>query len=162
METGADAYITKPFSPELLLLNVRNLLMSRQVMRQKFLKHIHLQPKELTINAIDEAFMLKLLKYIDKHIADEDFGVSELASMVGMSRPILYKKIRKLTNLSVNDFVKSIRLKKAMELFKQNRFTIYEVAYQVGFNDPKYFSREFKKQFGKSPRAFMNGSEEED
>jgi len=162
LETGADAYITKPFSPELLLLNVRNLLMSRQVMRQKFLKHIHLQPKELTINAIDEAFMLKLLKYIDEHIADEDFGVSELASMVGMSRPILYKKIRKLTNLSVNDFVKSIRLKKAMELFKQNRFTIYEVAYQVGFNDPKYFSREFKKQFGKSPRAFMNGSEEED
>ncbi|MGN8054975.1 hybrid sensor histidine kinase/response regulator transcription factor [Pedobacter sp. 22163] len=157
LETGADAYITKPFSPELLLLNVRNLLISRQVMRQKFLKHIHLQPKELTINAIDEAFMLKLLKYIDEHIADEDFGVSELASMVGMSRPILYKKIRKLTNLSVNDFVKSIRLKKAMELFKQNRFTIYEVAYQVGFNDPKYFSREFKKQFGKSPREVMNG-----
>jgi len=162
LETGADAYITKPFSPELLLLNVRNLLMSRQVMRQKFLKHIHLQPKELTINAIDEAFMLKLLKYIDEHITDEDFGVSELASMVGMSRPVLYKKIRNLTNLSVNDFVKSIRLKKAMELFKQNRFTIYEVAYQVGFNDPKYFSREFKKQFGKSPRAVMNGSEEED
>jgi ligand-binding sensor domain-containing protein/signal transduction histidine kinase/CheY-like chemotaxis protein/AraC-like DNA-binding protein len=155
LETGADAYITKPFSPELLLLNVRNLLMSRQVMRQKFLKHIHLQPKELTINAIDEAFMLKLLKYIDEHIADEDFGVSELATMIGMSRPVLYKKIRQLTNLSVNDFVKSIRLKKAMELFKQNRFTIYEVAYQVGFNDPKYFSREFKKQFGKSPRAFM-------
>jgi ligand-binding sensor domain-containing protein/signal transduction histidine kinase/CheY-like chemotaxis protein/AraC-like DNA-binding protein len=157
LETGADAYITKPFSLELLLLNVRNLLMSRQVMRQKFLKHIHLQPKELTINAIDEAFMLKLLKYIDEHIADEDFGVSELASMIGMSKPVLYKKIRQLTNLSVNDFVKSIRLKKAMELFKLNRFTIYEVAYQVGFNDPKYFSREFKKQFGKSPREIMNG-----
>jgi ligand-binding sensor domain-containing protein/signal transduction histidine kinase/CheY-like chemotaxis protein/AraC-like DNA-binding protein len=159
LETGADTYITKPFSSELLLLNVRNLLMSRQVMRQKFLKHLHLQPKELTINAIDEAFMLKLLKYIDGHIADEDFGVSELASMVGMSRPVLYKKIRQITNLSVNDFVKSIRLKKAMELFKQNRFTIYEVAYQVGFNDPKYFSREFKKQFGKSPREVMNGEE---
>jgi len=157
LETGADAYITKPFSPELLLLNVRNLLMSRKIMRQKFLKHIHLQPKELTVNAIDEAFMLKLLKYIDTHIANEDFGVSELASMVGMSKPVLYKKIRQLTNLSVNDFVKSIRLKKAMELFKQKRFTIYEVAYQVGFNDPKYFSREFKKQFGKSPREIMNG-----
>jgi len=157
LETGADAYITKPFSPELLLLNVRNLLTSRRVMRQKFLEHIHLPPKELTVNAIDEAFMQKLLGYIDKHIADEDFGVSELASMVGMSKPVLYKKIRQLTNLSVNDFVKSIRLKKAMELFKQNRFTIYEVAYQVGFNDPKYFSREFKKQFGKSPRVFMNG-----
>ncbi|MGM9476116.1 two-component regulator propeller domain-containing protein [Pedobacter sp. GSP4] len=159
LETGADAYITKPFSPELLLLNVRNLLMSRQVMRQKFLQHIHLQPKELTINAIDEAFMSKLMGYIDEHIADEDFGVQELASMVGMSRPVLYKKIRQLTNLSVNDFVKSIRLKKAMELFKQNRFTIYEVAYQVGFNDPKYFSREFKKQFGQGPRYFMNGEE---
>ncbi|RBQ02420.1 hybrid sensor histidine kinase/response regulator [Pedobacter miscanthi] len=159
LETGADAYITKPFSPELLLLNVRNLLMSREVMRQKFLKHIHLAPKDLTINAIDEAFMQKLLGYIDQHIADEDFGVSELASMIGMSKPVLYKKIRQLTNLSVNDFVKSIRLKKAMELFKLNRFTIYEVAYQVGFNDPKYFSREFKKQFGKSPREVMNGDD---
>ncbi len=155
LETGADAYITKPFSPELLLLNVRNLLISRQVMRQKFLKHIHLPAKDLTINAIDEAFMQKLLGYIDQHIADEDFGVSELASMIGMSKPVLYKKIRQLTNLSVNDFVKSIRLKKAMELFKLNRFTIYEVAYQVGFSDPKYFSREFKKQFGKSPREIM-------
>lgn len=159
LETGADAYITKPFSPQLLLLNARNLLMSREIMRQKFLKHIHLQPKELTINAVDEAFMQKLLGYIDQHLADEDFGVSELASMIGMSKPVLYKKIRQLTNLSVNDFVKSIRLKKAMELFKQNRFTIYEVAYQVGFNDPKYFSREFKKQFGKGPKAFMNAEE---
>lgn len=159
LETGADAYITKPFSPQLLLLNVRNLLMSREIMRQKFLKHIHLQPKELTINAVDEAFMQKLLSYIDQHLADEQFGVSELASMIGMSKPVLYKKIRQITNLSVNDFVKSIRLKKAMELFKQNRFTIYEVAYQVGFNDPKYFSREFKKQFGKGPKEFMKGDE---
>jgi ligand-binding sensor domain-containing protein/signal transduction histidine kinase/CheY-like chemotaxis protein/AraC-like DNA-binding protein len=156
LETGADIYITKPFSTELLLLHVRNLLMSRVAIRQRFLKYAHLEPAELTLNATDEAFMSKILGYIEEHIADEDFGVSELASKVGMSRPILYKKIRMLTDLSVNDFVKSIRLKKAKQLFMQNRYTIYEVAYQVGFNDPKYFSREFKKQFGESPRSLMN------
>lgn len=157
LETGADSYITKPFSPELLILTARNLLMSRAAIRQRFLKYAHLEPAELTINATDEAFMTKVLGYIEEHIADENFGVSELAEKIGMSRPILYKKIRMLTDLSVNDFVKSIRLKKARQLFLLNRYTIYEVAYQVGFNDPKYFSREFKKQFGESPRDLMKG-----
>jgi AraC-like DNA-binding protein len=106
--------------------------------------------------------MSKLLGYIDEHIADESFGVAELASKIGMSRPVLYKKIRMLTDLSVNDFVKSIRLKKAKQLFMQNRYTIYEVSYQVGFNDPKYFSREFKKQFGESPRSVMGRSADDD
>jgi ligand-binding sensor domain-containing protein/signal transduction histidine kinase/CheY-like chemotaxis protein/AraC-like DNA-binding protein len=156
LETGADSYITKPFSPELLLLNIRNLLMSRIVIRQRFLRYAHLEPADLTLNATDEAFMSKILGYIHEHIADENFGVNELALKIGMSRPVLYKKMRMLTDLSVNDFVKSIRLKKARQLFMQNRYTTYEVSYQVGFNDPKYFSREFKKQFGESPRSMMS------
>ncbi|MES2418991.1 MAG: two-component regulator propeller domain-containing protein [Bacteroidota bacterium] len=156
LETGADAYITKPFSPELLLLNVHNLLQSRIVMRQRFLRYAHLEPKDISLNSTDEAFMSKILGFIDEHIADENFGVSELASKIGMSRPVLYKKVRMLTDLSVNDFVKSIRLKKARQLFMQKKYTIYEVSYQVGFSDPKYFSREFKKQFGENPRDMMN------
>lgn len=156
LETGADMYVTKPFSPELLVLSVRNLLNARIAIRQRYLKHSNLETKSLALNATDELFMSKLLSYIEEHITDEHFGVEELASKIGMSRPILYKKIRMLTDLSVNDFVKSIRLKKARQLFLQNRFTIYEVAYQVGFNDPKYFSREFKKQFGENPRDVMN------
>ncbi|WP_316766459.1 two-component regulator propeller domain-containing protein [Pedobacter frigiditerrae] len=158
LETGADLYITKPFSPELLLLSVRNLLLSRAAVRQRYLKYSNLEPGDVILNSTDEVFMSKLLNYIDEHIADENFGVSELASKIGMSRPVLYKKIRMLTDLSVNDFVKSVRLKKARQLFLQNRYTIYEVAYQVGFNDPKYFSREFKKQFGESPREVMNNT----
>lgn len=156
LETGADSYITKPFSPALLLLTVRNLLLSRVVVRQRFLRYAHLEPAELSLNSTDEAFMAKITSYINEHLADEDFGVSELATEIGMSRPILYKKIRMLTDLSVNDFIKSIRLKKARQLFMKGRFTIYEVSYQVGFNDPKYFSREFKKQFGESPRSMMD------
>ena len=162
LETGADMYVTKPFSPELLLLNVRNLLLSRMAVRQRYLKYSNLDPKDVILNSTDEIFMSKLLSYIDEHIADESFGVAELASKIGMSRPVLYKKIRMLTDLSVNDFVKSIRLKKAKQLFMQNRYTIYEVSYQVGFNDPKYFSREFKKQFGESPRSIMGRLTEND
>jgi len=162
LETGADMYVTKPFSPELLMLNVRNLLMSRLAVRQRYLKYSNLEPKDVILNATDEVFMSKLLGFIDEHIADEDFGVEALASKIGMSRPILYKKIRMLTDLSVNDFVKSIRLKKAKQLFMQNKYTIYEVSYQVGFSDPKYFSREFKKQFGESPRSVMGRQSSDD
>ncbi|SFG91988.1 hybrid sensor histidine kinase/response regulator transcription factor [Pedobacter insulae] len=160
LETGADIYVTKPFSPDLLLLSVRNLLMSRMAVRQRYLKYSNLEPKDVTLNSVDEVFMSKLLGFINEHIADENFGVDALASKIGMSRPVLYKKVRMLTDLSVNDFVKSIRLKKAKQLFMQNRYTIYEVSYQVGFNDPKYFSREFKKQFGESPRSVMDRSAE--
>lgn len=155
LETGADAYITKPFSMDLLLLNVRNLLQSRATMRQKFVQQVNLQPQDITINSIDHAFMTKILGYIESHMSDENFGVPELAQKIGMSQPVLYKKIRTMTTLSVNDFIKTIRLKKAAQLFAENRYTISEISYLVGFNDPKYFSREFRKQYGHTPREYM-------
>ena len=155
LETGADAYITKPFSMDLLLLNVRNLLQSRATMRQKFIQQVNLQPQDITINSTDHAFMIKILGYIESHMSDESFGVPELAQKIGMSQPVLYKKIRTMTSLSVNDFIKSIKLKKAAQLLTENRYTISEISYLVGFSDPKYFSREFKKQYGHTPRMYL-------
>jgi AraC-like DNA-binding protein len=73
-----------------------------------------------------------------------------------MSQPVLYKKIRAITDLSVNDFIKTIRLKKAAQLFAQKKYNVSEISYLVGFNDPKYFSREFRKQFGQSPKEYVN------
>jgi ligand-binding sensor domain-containing protein/signal transduction histidine kinase/DNA-binding response OmpR family regulator len=159
LETGADSYITKPFSLELLLLNVKNLLQSRSIMRKKFSEQVNLQPQDITINTVDHKFMIKAVQCIEERITDQDFGVLELAKEVGMSQPVLYKKIRAITDLSVNDFIKSIRLKKAAMLLEGRIHNVSEVAYLVGFNDPKYFSREFKKQYGYTPKVYLANKE---
>ena len=156
LETGADSYVTKPFSVELMLLNVRNLLLSRANMRRKFSEEVNLQPQDVTINTVDHKFMMKTIKCIEDHLSDQHFGVQELAREIGMSQPVLYKKIRAITDLSVNDFVKSIRLKKAAVLLEGRVYNVSEVAHLVGFNDPKYFSREYKKQYGYTPKVYLS------
>ncbi|SMD04887.1 hybrid sensor histidine kinase/response regulator transcription factor [Pedobacter nyackensis] len=161
LETGADAYITKPFSIDLLGLNIKNLLQSRATMKQKFSQEVNPQLQNTAINTVEHAFMLKIVQYIEDHMSDQDFSVPELASYIGMSQPILYKKIRAITDLSVNDFIKTIRLKKAAQLFAQKQYNVSEVSYLVGFNDPKYFSREFKKQYGHTPKTYVGSLSEQ-
>lgn len=154
-ENGADAYVMKPFNLKILALNIHNLLQARETIRQKFGQVVTLEPKNLIINTTEQNFLNKIMNLIENHLADPDFDVPKLASEIGMSQPVLYKKIRALTDLSVNDFIKSIRLKKAAQLLKSAQGNIAEIAYAVGFNDRKYFSLEFKKAFGKSPSEYM-------
>lgn len=162
LATGADSYITKPFSIELLSLNVRNLLQSRRIMRKKFSGNIDVLPEESMLNTVDHQFIEKVIKLIEARIADQTFGVPELAKDIGMTTPVLYKKIRAVTGLTVNDFIKSVRLKKAEALLKEGIHNVAEVAYLVGFNDPKYFSREFKKQYGKNAKNYQLGNDSQD
>lgn len=153
---GADVYLTKPFSPKVLQLHVRNLLQGREIMRQKFQRQLILEPREVEIQALDEQFLNKVILAIETHMEEADFGVDMLAEKIGMSQSVLYKKLKALTNMSVNDFSKSIRLKRAAQLLKQKQYTVYEIGYMVGFTDRKYFSREFKKQFGQTPSDYRN------
>jgi signal transduction histidine kinase/ligand-binding sensor domain-containing protein/AraC-like DNA-binding protein/ActR/RegA family two-component response regulator len=154
-KTGADIYLTKPFSTTILSLNVRNLLASREVMRAKFAKQILLQPQNITVSSPDEQFLKKLMKVVEDHMEDPDFGVVALAEQVGMSKTVLYKKITALTDLSPSDFLKSIRLKRAAFLLTEARLSVNETASLVGFNDRKYFSKEFKKLHGQSPSELI-------
>lgn len=159
LETGADIYLTKPFSTKILELNVRNLLAAREKLRERFSQQIITLPEETTpvhtfVNTVEKEFLDKVMQIVDEHMDDPDFGVEKLARKVAMSPPILYKKIKAVSNMSVNEFVKSLKLKKAAQLLQQTDMTVYEVAYNVGYNDRKYFSREFKKQFGKTPREY--------
>lgn len=164
LETGADLYLTKPFSTRILELNVRNLLASREKLRQKFSSQIvapallHDTTSETftenVSNTVDAAFLQKVLAIIEEHMDNPDFGVEMLSRKIAMSAPVLYKKIKAVTDMSVNEFVKSIRLKKAAQLLLKKQMTVYEVAYAVGYSDRKYFSREFKKQFGKTPSEY--------
>ncbi|MES2277561.1 MAG: two-component regulator propeller domain-containing protein [Bacteroidota bacterium] len=158
LQTGADAYLTKPFSTKLLELNVHNLLNSRELMRKKFSQQLILQPKQVLLNNPDEQFIQKLMNIIEDQMENPEFGVVALGSEIGMSKSVLYKKICALTNLSPADFIKSMRLKKAADLLQQRILSVTEVASLVGFNDRKYFSREFKKMYGKSPAEMISTS----
>lgn len=154
LKTGAEAYLTKPFSINSLQLNISNLLMLQANMRRKFSQQITLQPSNILIESSDEEFLNKVMVIIENNFAQPEFSVNTLASDLGMSTPILYKKIKVLTGLTVNNFIKSVRLKRAAQLLRQNIYTVYEIAYIVGFNDPKYFSKEFVKQFGRTPSDY--------
>lgn len=165
LETGADVYITKPFSVKALELNVRNLLAARERMRARFSLQLNGQPvpgrkKEAALEEnmstrLDREFMGKLLLLVDEHMDDPGFGVDMLSRKMAMSAPILYRKLKALTGLSVNEFVKSLRLQKAATLLMERQHTVNEVSFMVGYNDRKYFSREFKKQFGQTPTEYV-------
>lgn len=155
LNTGADAYISKPFSPQILELNIKNILHAQEVMREKFGQQFVLQPSAINMVSPEEKFLNKLMSIIEEKMEDSEFDVNELVNEIGMSRTVLYKKVQALTNYSVADLIKQIRLKKAAELFKTSTFSIAEVAYMVGFNDRKHFSKEFKKQYDFSPSEYI-------
>lgn len=156
LKTGADVYLTKPFSIQKLQLTLSNLLMLQENMRKKFSQQLKLEPLNIIIESSDEEFLNKVLQLLEKNITNTDFNVNQFASEIGMSTPVFYKKIKALTGLTVNNFMKSFRLKRAAQLLEQNAGTVYEISYMVGFNDAKYFSKEFRKQFGQSPTEYTS------
>lgn len=162
LETGVEIYLTKPFSFKILELNIRNLLTTRDAMRIKFAHKLVYEPTGTELNSIDEKFLQKVLAIIEQNMSNLEFGVPSLAAEVGMSQPVLYKKIRAISNMSVNDFIKSIRFRKAARLLSERQYSVVDVAYMVGFNDRKYFSKEFKKFFEKNPSEYMNSFQDKD
>ncbi|RAJ10673.1 signal transduction histidine kinase [Chitinophaga skermanii] len=151
LNKGADVYLTKPFSTDVLALTVKNQLTTREVMREKFSKEFVVGPQHIVIDHSDEQFLNKLISLIEEHMCDVEFGVGLLAEKMAMSQSVLYKKLKAVTDMSVNDFAKTIRLKKAAQLLALKTYSVFEVSVMVGFNDRKYFSKEFKKQFGYAP-----------
>lgn len=154
-EKGADAYITKPFSIQILALNVKNILATKEATRQKFVRDILLNPEPVKIETADDRFLAKLMKVIEENLDNTAFDVTALTQEVGMSKTVLYKKVQAITNLSVADLIKTVRLKQAAYLLEQNQMSIADVAFAVGFNDRKYFSKEFKKQYELSPTEYI-------
>lgn len=158
LENGADVYLTKPFSLYMLKLNIKNLMASRIAMRERFSQEMMLKPSNVIVNTADEKFLKRIMKIVEDHMDDSEFDVEQLITEVGMSKRVLYKKLSSLTNMTAADFVKSIRLNKAVMLLENGSFNVSEVAFAVGFNDPKYFSKSFKKQFGKPPKEYQSTS----
>ncbi|MFZ5518590.1 MAG: response regulator [Candidatus Zhuqueibacterota bacterium] len=152
---GADDYIVKPFNVNELKARVHNLIKSRQQLRERFSRDIKLEPRNIYISSIDEKFLQRVIKTIEENIHDSDFGVESLSQAVRMNRVQLYRKIKSLTNQTVNDFIRILRLKRAAQLLEQSNLTVTEIAYEVGFSDSSNFARDFRKHFGKPPSAYI-------
>lgn len=154
-ESGADGYMTKPFKPTLLKSRITGLFNNREKLVQQFKKQEVLAIKELNYTTLDEKFISKAICIVEEQIDNPDFDFDLFVDEIGVTRSTLYRKIKTMTGLTTSDFVKNIRLKKACSILKKDISNIAEVAYAVGFNDPKYFSKCFKKEFGITPREYI-------
>lgn len=156
LEKGADDYLPKPFNFELLEARVRNLIESRKQLRKAFLKQTDLPLKEMAITQRDQKFLEQAIKIVEDKMADPAFGVQEFVKKMGVSRSLLHTKLTALTDQSATEFINHLRLKKSLHLLQNTDMNISEIAYSVGYNDPKYFSRVFSKQYGESPSEYVN------
>lgn len=154
LELGADAYIEKPFSTDLLLTQITNLINNRNNIRSYYFNSPLAHMKSMAYTKADENFLKKLNELINTHISNIDLDVDMLADAMNLSRPTLYRKINALSNVTPNELIKISRLKKAAELILQGEMRIYEIAEAVGFNSQSYFSRAFSKQFNMSPTQY--------
>jgi signal transduction histidine kinase/ligand-binding sensor domain-containing protein/DNA-binding response OmpR family regulator len=155
-KAGADAYIGKPFDPELLLATIQSIVDNRKSLKYKFSSDTGSDVKYVTHSPADETFLTKLKDFIEKNISDSEFFTKDMSNHMNVSSSKLYRKIKELTDMSPNEFLRAMRLKKASELLKSHAYNVSEVATMVGFNDPLYFSRCFKKQFGVSPKGYLS------
>ena len=155
-QAGISDYITKPFTFEILASRIRSLLNLREQLIRKFQKQVEIKPEEITITSVDQDFMKRALEVVEKNMDNPDFSVEDLSRELHMSRVALYKKLLSLTGKTPIEFIRVMRLKRAAQLLKQSQKTISEVAYEVGFNNPKIFTRYFKEEFNMTPSEFQS------
>jgi signal transduction histidine kinase/ligand-binding sensor domain-containing protein/DNA-binding response OmpR family regulator len=158
LETGADDYITKPFDARELQVRVRNLIEQRKRLRERFHRNATLKPKDITVTSMDERFLQRALEAIEMHMSDGEFDVAEFCRAVGMSRMNLHRKLRAITGQSTSEFIRILRLNRAAQLLTQKFGNVTEVAYEVGFSNPSYFTECFKKQFGQLPSRYSTAN----
>lgn len=155
-ESGADAYITKPFSPQLLMARILQLLNQREILRQKFGKEPQEIRSAMLSNEQDSLFVKRLDSIVYSRLGEQDLSVDKVAGLLHLGRTIFYKKVRGTTGYTPNEYIRVIRLRKAAELLKEGEKNVSEVAYAVGFDNPYYFSKCFKEQFGVPPSQYRS------
>jgi signal transduction histidine kinase/ligand-binding sensor domain-containing protein/DNA-binding response OmpR family regulator len=156
-QTGADDYITKPFNFEILVSRIHNLIVQRVKFHKTIGKQIDVRASELNITPLDEKFIQNAVKCVEDNVSNPDFSVEHLGRELGISRAHMYKKIVALTGKSPLEFIRTIRLQQAAQLLEKSQLTVAEVAYKVGFNNPKYFARYFKEEYNMLPSLYAAG-----
>lgn len=156
LSAGADDFIRKPFDISVLQTKIDNMLQVRRALKEKYTSQIILKPSDLTITSPDERFLRKAIEVVEKNISNADLDIEHFAAEVGVSRMQLYRKFSALTNMTVKEFVRSIRLKRAAQLLLEKRLTVTEIAYEVGFKDLSHFRKCFHREFGMSASEYIS------
>jgi signal transduction histidine kinase/ligand-binding sensor domain-containing protein/DNA-binding response OmpR family regulator len=155
LETGADDYITKPFNFELLELRIKLLIEQREKLRKQFQQNFDIQPSEIAITSLDEQFLSKVKTITEENMGEPGFSVEKLSTEVGISRAHLYNKLLALTGKTPVEYIRIMRLRRAAQLLGKSQLTVMEVAYKVGFNDPRYFTKHFKNEYQMTPTQYI-------
>ncbi|QRR00258.1 hybrid sensor histidine kinase/response regulator transcription factor [Dyadobacter sandarakinus] len=153
-QTGADAYVTKPFRLDILQVRIANLIRQRKQLQQQFQQHVEIRPSEVAVHSLDEQFVNSAVKVVEENLSNADFTVEELSDAMSMSRVYLYKKILSLTGKTPIEFIRHIRIRRGAGLLEKTQLTISEIAYQIGFNNPKYFAKLFKEEYKMLPTEY--------
>ncbi|WP_342085445.1 hybrid sensor histidine kinase/response regulator transcription factor [Dyadobacter sp. OTU695] len=153
-QTGADAYVTKPFRLDILRVRITNLISQRERLQKQFQQHVEIRPSEVAVRSMDEQFVNNAVKVVEENMANAEYTVEQLSEAMSMSRVYLYKKILSLTGKTPIEFIRIIRIRRAANLLEKSQLTVSEIAYQVGFNNPKYFTKLFKEEYQVLPTAY--------
>jgi ABC-type sugar transport system substrate-binding protein/AraC-like DNA-binding protein/nitrogen-specific signal transduction histidine kinase len=154
LESGADLYLTKPFSFAVLNQSVKTLIYNREKLRYYFINNIHKINTDQSFGSIEQDFLSKINQIISDNLDNSKFSVENLASALNISRVQLYRKTKAILGVSISDYIQNIRLDKAKTLLQETQLTISEIAYATGFSSPNYFSTSFKNKFGNSPKEY--------
>jgi len=162
LQTGADDYITKPFNPLIVQMRVRNILENRKKLKAFYLKKVRFEPEsegEIAEN-LDEIFLKKAIDLVNTNLQNEHLGIEMMVDHLFMSQSTLFRKIKSLTGLSLTGFIRALRIKKAAQLILHSNMKMSDVAFEVGFNDYKYFKKSFQQQFGCLPSEYREKNTE--
>jgi len=156
LEIGADDYIMKPFEAGELKARIKNLIEQRNRLHEHFIKSGLVEFEYKNITSVDQTFLKSVYSVINNKLSDPLFGVESMANELAVSKSLLYKKLSSLVGISPNDLIKKLRLIKAAALIESNFGNLSEIALEVGFSNPAYFSEAFKKQYGVTPSHYHN------
>lgn len=158
IHSGADVYVTKPFSARVLKATIENLIENRRKLQSRFSQEVILRPKDIAISSAEEKFLENLQTVMDNYITNPDFSAEIFSKEMGVSRMQLHRKLKAITGQSTTEFIRSQRLKLATTLLSSSSANISEIAFSVGFNDPSYFTKCFKQEFGYAPSDYPSTS----
>ncbi len=156
LRSGADSYIPKPFNLEHLKIRIEKLLEIRSLLKQKYMQQSFFEPLEhIDINAADKEFLTRVESYIEENLDDSEFTVERLEQVMRYTHMQLYRKIKSISGVTVVEFIRNYRLKRSVDMMRQGGMRINEIMYSVGFSTPSYYSKSFKRRYGKSPAEFL-------
>ncbi|MEL0455111.1 substrate-binding domain-containing protein [Flavobacteriaceae bacterium SZ-1-7] len=156
LQSGADLYLTKPFSYAILLQSVKSLLYNREKLRYYYVNNVYKLDTEHNFGLFEQDFIANINKYINENLDNSNFSVEQLADELSISRVQLYRKMKAILGVNISDYIQNIRLEKAKALLDESTLTISEIAYATGFSSPNYFSTSFKNKYNMSPKAYRD------